>query len=788
VPFAACAQSASPESAQPDSSGQNGKALEEIVVTARRQSETLNRVPVAASAVTAATLANYNLTSLAGFATRVPGVSFEKTSGSSGAALTIRGLGSGGVDSGQEQTVAVNIDGIQVSRGQIAQQSAFDLEQVEILKGPQALFFGKNSPGGVISLRAKGPTDKFEAHLKAGYEFYAQETYAEGVVSGPLSDTLSARLAVRGTSMRGYMHNDAMPMPNPFAGTPGLSDSLPGAADHYNNNRELLGRLTFKYQPSPQFTATLRLFGSMQKDNRGNNGAAEITNCATPGSTSYFVAPGFVLQDPNGDCRANAHQSAGDLPSLEASTERGFRDGRAYGQFRSGLASLTADYAAPGLNFTSVTGYLRYGWKSSSNATQSVYPYGGYSFQEDKFRQFSQELRVVSDFSGALNFSAGLYYEDTSSRSPLMAIIAPLPTDPATGRLIGFAREYFGSGVAYSAFGQLRWNILEDVELAGGARWTRETRKVDIGNSYVHPLLAGSGIFRPVGMLGGKLSDSNISPEVTLSWHPMRNSTLYAAYKTGYKSGGFGAPSVVSPNYLTADDDRYQPEKARGGEIGVKLGLLDNRVRLTGAIYSYKLTNLQVSNFIASPPSQQTVNAGSSRTKGFEMEMALRATGQLTIASGISYSHARYISFDDAISCYGGQSAAQGCKASGLQDLSGAQLARAPDWSATASIDYGTPLSDTLKMGLSGAFRYASSYFTSDNHSPFTLQKSFATLDLTGRLSEIDGRWQVALIGRNVTNKRYKVFSLDATGGLGGDVTSVVARGRQIALELTAQF
>jgi outer membrane receptor protein involved in Fe transport len=769
------------------SAGAAPAQLEEIVVSARKTSETLNRVPVAVSAVTAQTLTRYNLTDLQGIATRIPAVTFEKTAGNAGGALTIRGLGSGGVDAGQEQTVAVNIDGVQVSRGQIIQQSVFDLAQVDVLKGPQALFFGKNSPGGVISLRSQGPTDHLTGYLKGGYEFNAAEKTVEGAISGPITDTLGARLAVRGSWMRGWMKNDATSMPNPFAGTPGLSNVLPGAAERYNGSSEVLGRATVVFKPTSELSLTLRGFGSHVKDN-GTQAGVEITRCAMGSSSSFTPAPGFSLPDPSGDCVANGHQSLGALPTLEASTESDFRDGKPYGEYTSALGSLNTEYKGSWFTATSVTGYMWYNQKTLTNANNTVYPYGGTVFQSDIFRQFSQEVRLASNFEFPVNFTVGAYYESTSASAPNKAIIAPLPVDPLTGRLVSFERVFRSTGKTYSAFGQLRWNVNDQIELAGGARWTSEKKTGTIGNVYVHPILVPTGIFRQVGLINDKFSDSNISPEATLSWHPIRNSTVYVAYKTGYKSGGYGAPSVVSPNFVTAADDRYQSEKIKGGEAGFKLEILNNTLRLTGAIYSYKLSNLQVSNFLSNPPSQQTTNAGASRTKGAELELTWRAATALTLSGGAAYTHARYISFDDTLSCYGGQTAATGCKPNGLQNLSGAPLVRAPDWSLNGAFSYEHSLSDALKIQVDGSVRYTSSYFTAENDSPFSLQHGYASTDLAIRLSSQDDSRQLALIGKNLTNYRYKVFSLDNPISLGGDIESVVARGRVITVEATLRF
>ena len=141
-----------------------------------------------------------------------PQVSMSQSGSGTGAVITIRGVSSGSNDAGLDQSVAIEVDGVPISRGQVVSSSIFDLKQVQVLQGPQALFFGKNSPAGVISLNSANPTDTFEAYVTPGYEFEAEQNFVEGAVSGPLTDTLKARVAFRGSEMDGWLENVAEPV------------------------------------------------------------------------------------------------------------------------------------------------------------------------------------------------------------------------------------------------------------------------------------------------------------------------------------------------------------------------------------------------------------------------------------------------------------------------------------------------------------------------------------------------------------------------------------------------
>lgn len=181
----------------------------EIIVTARLRNETLLNVPVAISALSASDLARNNATDLTRIGELTPTVIISNYRTIGGGSLSIRGISSPPTQVGYEQPVSVALDGVQTSSGRVATLGFFDLQQVEVLKGPQALFFGKNSPAGVISVTSAGPTRDLEVGGRVAYEFVGDEVTTEGYVSGPLTDTLGARVAVKYRDMTGWLYNNA---------------------------------------------------------------------------------------------------------------------------------------------------------------------------------------------------------------------------------------------------------------------------------------------------------------------------------------------------------------------------------------------------------------------------------------------------------------------------------------------------------------------------------------------------------------------------------------------------
>ncbi|KMS50930.1 hypothetical protein V474_05365 [Novosphingobium barchaimii LL02] len=752
----------------------------DIIVTARRREETLMDVPVAITAISAEQLERSGSTDLQKIGQMIPQVILAKTGGGgAGASFTIRGLGSSALDAGIDQTVSLNIDGLQISRGRLVAQSFFDIQQVEVLKGPQALFFGKNSPGGVVSLRTKGATDTLEGYGRAGYEFRARERFVEGAISGPITDTLGFRVAARGSKMDGYIRNVAGPVTVPSA--PDFP-SVGAAHGRDPGTREVLGRLTLEWKPTSDFDATFKLFGDRLRDN-GETAGTELL--CSGNSRTLDILSGTYVTDPYGDCKLNGKRSLGAFnPDLTANYPDA-NGGVPITRYQSVLTSLTMNYRADKLTFTSVTGFWHYKNDGFDNFSFDATPIVA-GANMDKSQAFSQELRVNSNLGGPLDFAAGFYFESSKRDTRGNGFVANVGPDPRNGQTNNWQFLTANSGKTYSAFGQLIWKVLDTVELAGGARWTRETKKTRQGNSFVNQNFAPLGITADEGVFTeGRFSDDQISPEATVTWRPSPSTTIYGAYKTGYKSGGFSNPSILSAGQTVADLG-FAPEKANGGEIGFKGELMGRRllVNLTGYRYTFK--GLQLTSFNPSPPSFTIRNAASARATGVEADASFTASEGLTLRGAVGYNKAEYLNFDSA-PCYAGQSADEGCNGT-TQDLSGTRLVRAPSWNVTGGIGYDTPLGSGLALGLSADARYTSGYWLLENQNPVGYQKGFAVLNATARFHAEDDGWEIALIGRNLTDKYYGVAGAEKPFGTPDAVWVSIGRPREVLLQGTVRF
>ncbi|MFV3073538.1 TonB-dependent receptor [Niveispirillum fermenti] len=772
VPSVLAQETASPQAG-------NALAMEEIVVTARRRAERLADVPVAVSAMGAEDIERYSSNNIGDIAQMTPNLNVaSRTAGGAGAGITIRGIGTEGANVGFEQAVSINIDGVQVSRGRALWQSYFDIQQVEVLKGPQALFFGKNSPAGVVSIVTKGPTRDFEATGRIGYEFNADELIGEAAIGGPLNDAWGLRLAVRAREMQGWMRNDAVAQANPSPTQPPI---LPGARDKRLGEKELNGRLTLTYDDGGPLTATLKVTGTQYKDD-GAVSQMEIVDCSGSNQVVLRRIFGGTIVDPQGDCKADWRIASTDIPQEVAQYYLHGRDGEQYSDQDSLVSVLSLSYAfANNLVLASSTGFYTHNSKYLMNNDWTSFASIS-ATEAEKYEQVTQELRLYSEYDGNLNFMLGAYYQDSQLDFGGSTKLDDIPRDPLTGWYHTINREAATSGKTWSMFGQLNWDITPELELSGGARWTREEKKSFVGVGWSNAAVAAAF---PVRRINLDFKDDDISPEATLAWRPNSDLMIYGAYKTGYKSGGAGLSSLVNAGLL-ASQVEYGPETVEGFEAGMKHQALDRRLQYNVTAYRYNFKDLQVSSWDPVSSSYFTANAARVRQQGIELEGTYAATSDLTLRGSLAYNHSRYRSYLNA-QCYSGQTQAQGCIGGAYQDLSGRPTLNAPDWVAGLGFTFTQNVTEDLFFSVSSDVQYSDDYYYIQTQSPAALQDSFARLSASLRLFPSDERWELGLIGRNLTNEKVLVSGQDRPGGL-GDTNGVLARPREVLLQVGYKF
>ena len=811
--FAAAAQpalaqdAAAPASAEVvDDAAQQG-GIADIVVTARKRVESAQTVPVAVTAISAETIAKRDITSIEKIAAATPNLNVGRASNGSGAQLTLRGIGSSSTSIGIEQSVAVVVDGAYYGQGRVIQEGFFDLQRVEVLKGPQALFFGKNATAGVISLTTADPGNDPEFIARAGYEFKARQYQGEFIASGPISDTLGVRLAVRGSKMdRGYYENvsvnrtyttlDIRSLLAAGTGNPTTHVATP-AARYAPGEEEILTRLTVKYTPTSDLTVTVK---GTYDYNKVNNSSWNYVayNCGLASGISQLS--GYKCGDEFVTHQNNIPTDI--APFIPFSKE----DGSLYNRYRSWALNSNITYDLGDVSISAVTNYNTNNNRFACACDFQSSDTGTWATENSTWKAFSQELRAQTSLDGPVNGMLGVLYQKTRRDFDQYVMFAGLRDSLAApeNRYVASAKDSFTKGETFAAFGQLTVKPVEQVEVAGGVRYTHETKDSYFTQPYNN--LGLQYIFRDkadadgLGEVTADQKFNNWSPEVTVTYKPMDGILIFGGYKTAYKSGGFSNGGINSKfSNDPSADLTFNPERARGFEGGIKTTLLDRQLRLNLVGFSYKYLDLQVDFFNSPIFAFQTLTADA-KTEGAELEFefAPRAVDGLNVRGSVNYTKARYTNFASA-PCYAGQTPTQGCNLlSGTrQNLTGAPLAVAPEWTGNFGVGYEAPVGDGFKFGANVDARYSGSYIASGFGNPASRQDEYATLDAGIRFGAEDDNWELALIGKNLTNKQYVAGVVDgpSTGsgtgtanGVGADQLGFGALPRTVKVQVTKRF
>ena len=829
LPQAALAQDAPPQASEEEAAGENI-----IIVTARQQNETLQDVPVTVTVIGGAELSDYNINRIQDVAARVPTLNVQAGGSGSGGQLSLRGIGSSNISASFDSAVALDFDGVVVSSMRLVQAGFFDVGQIEVLKGPQSLFFGKSASAGVLSIKSSDPSRSWTYGGKASYEFEEKGKLFNAFISGPISDTLGIRVAAQ--------YNDIDAFIKLLPNSPSVKKP--------RSLEEFIGRVTLAWEPVESLRANLKFQYTRSRNDGGL--AQSAISCGPNGrADEVYLLSGLVVIPSGNNCGAigtgryflpdTAPPLAGPLPPLKRGKPSGAEgfNGVPFGKsdIYFGRLRLEGDLTDE-LTFTSITGYLdmyaqdvdNYATAAGIGPAFSVIrapgtgPGGpnlaipllpnaaalfavnrpglalgtGTSDPVNALKQLTQELRLSSNFDGPFNFNLGAFYEsrefvfNTAQQAVNISLIA---ADPVTGFTWDYRKIHRTKTTAKSVFASAAFDLSEQLQLSGGLRYTDEKKVNTISIPFVHAFLPAAAFLRS-GFFSGpiRFKDNNFSPEVTLRYKPNDDLNIFASFKTGFKSGGIDNSALPSNSLLgfgspdpavraaTANALVYGSEKARGGEIGIKSQLADRALTLNATAYYYKFKDLQVQSFNATTIQFVTQNAGEVTQKGIDVEARYRTPlDGLTLSANATYLDAKFTKPFLPLGF----------------DLEGRQVARAPKISGNLAFDYSAPIGDGFKLGLGGNVTYSGRFFANNGTAIDYVQRRFATLD--GRISfgAENNAWQIALVGINLTDK----ITANTAGGrpflappgqtavpVGDDQIVTETRGRQIFLELSTKF
>jgi iron complex outermembrane recepter protein len=707
----ACAQEAV---AEQDKSSE----IPEIVVTAEKRSVSLQHSAIAVTAVTGTELEDKNVTDVMGLTGSVPGLSVSDGFGSR---FTIRGISETNFDTNVDDKAAVHVDGVFSSKPFGANIALFDIDRVEVLRGPQGTLYGQNAVSGVVNIIPNRPGDYSAASANVGAGNYGRFE-AGGMVNVPLTDTLQIRAAFQSIRHDGY-----------------LDQNSPGTI-HFNDQDSLAGRVALRAEPTDQLTVQL----SANYSHEGGNG------------------PGQVLQPSN-----QANQLGVFVPQT-VPANKGFLMPTYYGNPYGG----NADFLGVPQYDTTIWGvHGQLDWKFADDVALTFIPaYGIVDFSQRGVywnvaaayhvptSEWSNELRLAStDASDRLQWTFGLYQHRN---------ISPYYSSVNAGNAFGIPNfRYMQSfpnqnSASYAAFGQGTYSITNAIRFTAGARISDDQKSI---RGFVNLGNEGTAQYAPAIDANTIAVADNAKTWYEVTWKGELDADLtskslaYLSITTGTHAGGF---------YDTAAPNIFDPEKTISYEIGSKNRAFDNRLQLNGDVFFQRTSDYQVEavrNVInvpgtAAQPATVVANIGQPQTiYGLEAEVIALVTKKDRFDLLLAYLHA-YYSSGLAFVINPGQP---------TQLLGGLQLPGAPRWNTTLSYQHDFDLPSNYTLAFHVDSNLVSSKWLTFDHEPFTEQPSFTRTDARLVLGSPANKYEFEVWVKNLEDKAVNEFASTSPFGTG---------------------
>lgn len=723
-----------------DSAGALAQQLEIITVTAQRREQAVTDVPIAIAVVEGQTLADLSIDTLDDLQLTVP--NFQVTQTGIGTQMYIRGIGTGN-DPAFEQSVAQFVDGVSYGRSQLTRAPFFDLERVEVLRGPQSVLFGKNTTAGALNLITAQPTRDFQGYVTATYIPEFNDRQVDGAISGPLADRVFGRIAMRYYGSDGFVSN-----PNKSRDEPSRDD--------------FAIRGTVLFEPTDRFDATLKIEHN-QTEARGRE--IEVVHDINTQTLPNGVPLTF----------ANALAGAG-LPGAITDSEFNFIRDADTDEFADNSlfnATLTANYDVGFGTLTSVTGWLSYTRDELADLDFTNY-FILTGFVKEKYEQFTQEVRVVSEQDQRLRWIAGGFFQSSTLSNDDITGFGPAIANLGFAPLanVGLERNYQTDSTAFALFGELTYDITERLRVIGGLRWTTEdkdaTRRI---LATTDPLAFGAGLVtdpvvlatiqaglgveldNPGGGSGHNLnqsrSESVLTPSVTVEFDATPDLMVFAAYKEGFKGGGFDVRGNRTGFFEFEDETVTSYEAGLRADIGA-------RAQINATAYFAEYSNLQISQFDGTI-GFNVGNAGETEISGLDVDGRIALTDELSLAAGVSFLNFEYTDFRRGNCAF--QETPDGDIVDGVQlcDYTGRRGRFTPELSAFARLSYDRPITDTLDFSGVLNIGYTGSHDIHDNLDPLGAVDAYTMVDLRAGIG--GERWEVAILGRNLLDENVLTFS-----------------------------
>jgi len=715
----------------PDQGPEQAANNADIIVTANKREQNINDVGLSITALSADALNNKGVASSQDLARVVPALTVAAAADGT-PVYTLRGVGFNSSNLGAQPTVSIYLDQAALPYGPMTQGPIFDLERVEVLKGPQGTLFGQNSTGGAINYIANKPTNELSAGVTGSFSRF-NTFQGEAFVSGPLSSTLSARLAFSGVRSSDWQENY------------NRNDSI-GA------QRKFAGRFLLDWHPTDALSVSLNLNGWVDKS---DNQIPQFF-AASPRVASQASPLLFTQTTPRRNARLADWDAGRDFD----------RDNK------MGQAILRIDYElADKVTLTSLSNY-------EYAKIRSIFDNDGtalglsYVTTSGHVEAFNQEFRLAGQFGAAQVTVGGNYSTDNSYESSLQDFggilssttnVGATPANPAgVGDILFNENRGKQTNKSWALFGNIEYALTDQLTVLGGIRYTdlkhtNQACSADAGDgsfsSVINALFGG-----PLTVPGGcitldnatftapfpvqNFTENNVSWRAGLNFKPNRDTLLYALVSRGYKAGSFPVINATARSQFAP----VKQEELTSYEAGVKATLFDRAVQFNASVYYYDYRDKQLLTNTTDPVFgllPVLANVPKSTVKGFDIDTVIKPFEGLTLRGALSMADSKIKNFAgfDAFNT--------------PTDLSGKTFNFSPKWTSTADIEYRTPINGGTDAFLGGDMTYNSTTYADLAQTPSLKISPYTLFGVRAGIAAHDGRWSATVWGRNITNKYY---------------------------------
>ncbi|HUD49876.1 TonB-dependent receptor [Parvibaculum sp.] len=708
------------------------QGVEEIVVTAQKRTENVQKVPVAITVVTGEQLKDLHITEPSQIKYAAPSVQFVDANSSRTEGFAVRGIGTFSFAPGIEQSVATVLDGVVLGRTGAGLGDFADVSRVEVLRGPQGMLFGKNASAGLVQIITNQPElGEYSGNAHVSYGSY-NERHLQGTVNVPVSDDSALRLT-------GYESYHDGTVNNKFNG------------EDLNDKHEYGLKGKYLWKPTNDFS--LYAIGDWSHSHANCcvwTQRENIQSSLAPFLTNYLydaqIAAGITPGPKNGDVSLN---------------------GPVFTRVSAGGGSVEMNWTPGEFTFTSISAYRFWKEQDGLDADGTSLSLMDDNRGHQSQKQFSQELRLTSPAGKFIDYVAGLYYwhqevKGGDSETGDAGVIISVPSStflPGVSSIIDtVTTEQEVKTNSYAAFGQGTVHVADDFRLIAGGRLTRDELKLDFvrDSSAVYNLSGGGSVTGPSTGFGilyvtpyafsAETSNNNFSWKLGAQYDFTKDVMGYATVSRGYKGPGIGALNYYNPANDTAI---VKPEIPTSYELGLKSALFNRKLVLNAAVFqaTYKDFQAQINDGVTPPVGSKIVNASKLETQGVELDFMARPVEGLTLTGAATYVNAN---FGENCNCNGDPS----------KDPSGKMLPGTPRWSYTIAGMYERPVLDELTgfVGLNWYWRSQTHYSADPDPAIYqaTTQSSYGLLG--GTIGVGSDNWRLSLYGRNLLDKRFNAI------------------------------